>query len=209
MDLIPRSAWRVQETPVGLDVSPVCDDLRMCRICDGLSLDEVLALDAASIDDHGFTVIGVGGPGVGDVEIRPWAYTVGLLDAADHPELVIAGVSMETCGSLLPLLAESVLDGERYEVGDTIDLGRGVVRIGEVNEIQRALGTFNMWDNLQNYGAVQALELEAVQVILPPTFFCSVHGETQPLLDDPDARVGARRPRPNRAERRRRRPHGR
>ena len=128
-----------------------------------------------------------------------------------HPEMVIAGVSIEVSGSLLSVLAESVLAGERYEVGDTIELGRGVARVGAVDEIQYELGTFNMWQNLQRYGTLQASELEAVQIIVPSNLFCPVHGPQQPLLDDPAARVGRRRPAANRAERRRRRhrPHSR
>ena len=173
-------------------------------MCEGFSLDDVLALDAASIAEHGFVVIGVDGPDRGDDGPVAWAYTVGLLDAVDHPEMVIAGVSAETGGSVLSMLARAALEGERFEVGDTIDLGRGLARVGAVHEIQREVGTFNMWDNLQRYGAVRERELEVVQIVLPSAFFCGDHGGLQPRLDDPGARVDARRPRPNRAERRRR-----
>jgi hypothetical protein len=166
-------------------------------MCEGFSLDDVLALDAASIAEHGFVVIGVDAP-------VAWAYTVGLLDAVDHPEMVIAGVSAETGGSVLSMLARSALEGERFDVGDTVDLGRGVARVGAVSEIQRDLGTFNMWDNLQRHGTLRARELEVVQIVLPPAFFRSGHGGLQPRLDDPDARIDAPGPRPNRAERRRR-----
>ena len=173
-------------------------------MCEGFSLDEVLARDAESIAEHGFVVIGVDGSDRGVDDPVAWAYTVGLLDAADHPELVIAGVSAETGGSVLSTLARAALDGERFEVGDTIDLGRGVAHVGAVDEIQRELGTFNMWDNHQHHGTVRARELKVVQILLPSGFFGSDRGARQPRLDDPGARVDARRPRPNRAERRRR-----
>jgi hypothetical protein len=50
------------------------------------------------------------------------------------------------------------------------------------------------------------LALDAVQVLLPPSFFCAAHRTAQPVLSDRDVRIG-RRP-ANRAERRRRRPRG-
>jgi Domain of unknown function (DUF4262) len=167
-------------------------------MCEGFSLDDVLALDAADIAEYGFVVIGVDDPDRGADDPRSWAYTVGLLDAVDHPEMVIAGVSAETSGSVLSMLARSALAGERYEVGETIDLGCGVARVGAVDEIQYELDTFNMWRNLWRNGTLDASELEVVQIILPSTFFCSAHRQRQPLLDDPDARVDTPRPRPNR-----------
>jgi len=170
-------------------------------MCEGFSLDDVLALDAAHIAEYGFINIGV------DVRAPdgcPWAYTVGLLDRADHPELIVAGPSLATCGPILSMLAHAVLDdGERFEVGDRIDLGRGDAVIGEVHEIQYVLDTFNFWHNLADYGAVHSVALEAVQVVLPPAFFCAQHRFAQPRLADRYARVG--RPAANRAERRRRR----
>lgn len=175
-------------------------------MCEGFSLDDVLALDAASIAEYGFIVVGVDDPDGGDGHRPAWAYTVGLLDAADHAEMVIAGVSTETSGSLLSILARSVLAGERYEVGETIDVGRGVARVGAVNETQYGLNTFNMWHQLRRNGTLRTSELDVVQIVLPSTFFCSAHRQVQPMLDDPDARVDVRRPPANRAERRRRRP---
>jgi hypothetical protein len=61
------------------------------------------------------------------------------------------------------------------------------------------------WHNLRRNGTLRTSELEAVQIVLPPTFFCSAHREARPLLDDPEARVDAYGRPPNRAERRRRR----
>jgi hypothetical protein len=158
-------------------------------MCEGFSLDDVLALDAASIAEYGFIVVGVDDPDGGDSDHGPWAYTVGLLDAADHPELVIAGVSTETCGPMLSILARSVLAGERYQVGEAIDVGRGVARVGAVNEIQYELSTFNVWHQLRRNGTLRTSELNVVQIVLPSTFFCSAHRQAQPRLDDPDARI--------------------
>ena len=70
-------------------------------MCEGFSLDDVLALDAAHIAEYGFINIGV------DVEppAGPWAYPVGLLDTAGHPELIVAGAPLARCGPILATLA--------------------------------------------------------------------------------------------------------
>jgi hypothetical protein len=50
------------------------------------------------------------------------------------------------------MLAHAVLDdGERFEVGDRIDLGRGDAVIGPVHDVQYVLETFNFWHNLSDY----------------------------------------------------------
>jgi hypothetical protein len=63
-----------------------------------------------------------------------------------------------------------------------------------------------MWDQLQRNGTLDPPELEAVQIVLPPSFFGPDRRHVQPLLADPDALVGPRPRSSNRAERRRRRP---
>jgi hypothetical protein len=176
----------------------------MCQLCEGFSLDDVLALDAAHIAEYGFVIIGVDATEPGDA---PWAYTIGLLDAADHPELIIAGPKLEACGPILSALGHAVVDeDERFVVGDRIDTGRGDAIVGAVHQIQYALDTFNFWYHLHEYGALRTHALEAVQIVLPSSFFCREHRHAQPLLGQQLARVG-RRP-ANRAERRRR-PRGR
>jgi Domain of unknown function (DUF4262) len=172
-----------------------------------MSFEEVLDEDTASIAEHGFAVIGVEDPD-GPHAHPPWCYTVGLLDAADHPEMIITGVPTSFSRKVLSVLAAGVLDGERYEVGDITYFGggHGATEIGAVNDVQYELGTFNMWHQCKARGAVRATRLRAVQIILPPEFFCSDHGESQPLLGDPETRVGTPSPRPNRAYRRAHRP---
>lgn len=174
----------------------------MCRICEGFSLHDALALDAARIAEYGFVVIGVDS-GDDTAPHAPWAYTVGLLDAADHPELIIAGASSHLASAFLSGLAHMVLDdGDRFEVGDEIDIERGVLRFGPVNEIQYSLNTFNWWHNLAEFGAVETYALEALQVVLPQSCFCEEHGFAQPLLADRAARVGGRERFAGRAARR-------
>ena len=67
--------------------------------------------------------------------------------------LIIAGASLATCGPILSILAHAVLDdGERFDVGDRVDLGRGDAVVGPVHEIQYVLETFNFWHNLAGRG---------------------------------------------------------
>jgi hypothetical protein len=64
--------------------------------------------------------------------------------------------------------------------------------------------TFEDWYGLAATGAVRAPELEVLQVFAPAEWFCAEHGDAQPVLADPTARVDVPR-RPNRAARRSRR----
>jgi hypothetical protein len=172
-----------------------------------MSFEEILDDDAARIAEHGFVLVGVQDPPGRDAH-PAWCYTVGLLDAG-HPELIVTGVSVDVSSKLLSALAGAVLGGERFEVGNSIDLGPtyGDARVGVVNDAQFELGTFNMWKELHVHGAVQATEFRALQIVVPSaTFFCSDHRDAQPLLDDPAARLLASHGRPNRALRRAHRP---
>jgi hypothetical protein len=162
----------------------------MCRVCEGFSVDDVVALGAARIAEHGYGIQGVVGPGGAEDGFGSWVYTVGLLDAAGHPELIIAGGFPAWSASVLSLLAGSTLAGERYQVDETIDLGAGgIARVGSVNEIQYELDTFNMWHNLKSAGVLHAPELEAVQITVSDVFFPPGSRSSQPSLADPDARV--------------------
>jgi hypothetical protein len=159
-------------------------------MCDGFSVDDVLALDAAHIAEYGFALQGVVGPGGEDDGVGSWVYTVGLLDAAEHPELIVAGASPNTSASVLSALAGAVLEGERFEVGDTIDLGGAIARVGSVHEIQYELDTFATWHRLKDAGVLRAREVVAVQVTVPYELFPPAGPSSQPVLANPGARVG-------------------
>jgi hypothetical protein len=159
----------------------------MCMMCDGYSLDEVLALQAAHLDVEQFLVQPVGSPD-GPFE-HNWAYTVGLIESVGHDELIVAGADVELSYRLLMALGEAVLDGDRFEVGDRLQFGDVTGDVGfvaEVAPVQYQLETFNVWHNLESYGALTHGPLKAVQIIVPS------HWDevgTQPILSDPAARV--------------------
>jgi hypothetical protein len=167
----------------------------MCRVCEGFSIEDVVALDAARIAEYGYLIQGVTGPGGDDDGFGSWVYTAGLLDAVGHPEFIIAGAFPQQSASVISLLAGSALRGERYKVGETIDLGDGgVAHVGFVHEIQYDRDTFNMWHNLKRAGVLRADRLEAVQIVLSEVFFPPGERSLQPCLAEPGARVGHMRP---------------
>ena len=175
----------------------------MCEICDGMSHEELFEREAELIAEHGYIVRGVNGDGAH----KSWAYSIGLVDIAEHPELIVVGVEAGFAMKLVQLLSEWVLDGDYFFVGDTIQLAdQGIARIGSVHDIQYKLETFASWYALRALGAVHA-DLEALQIVLPSRLFCGTHAHQQPLLDNPHARVGEI-VYPNRAERRRRKRAG-
>jgi hypothetical protein len=163
----------------------------MCRVCEGFSIEDVTALDAVRIEENGWVVQAVVGSRGPDDGTESWAYTVGLLDVADHPELIMTGVAPSIASSVLSMLSESVVRGERYLVDETIDLGGAVAVVGAVHEVQYARDTFSTWYRLRSAGVLHSRLLEAVQIRLPivsPTFGVLL---SQPVLADRDARVWA------------------
>jgi hypothetical protein len=180
-------------------VSPLCHAHHMCRICEGATWEEVLATDATAIAVDGYALIGVEGD-----DHQPWVYTTGLGDSVDHPELVVAGARIETSARIVRWLADSVIEGCHYDVGDSVRTPYGMVRMGAVASVQYELDTFAEWHRLREAQLLHSPELIALQVILGASFFCWEHESSQPVLSDPNARVGEPKPRPNREERRRR-----
>lgn len=68
----------------------------MCTMCEGSSQEEMLAADAAIIEEHGHLVTGVG-----ESEPPYWACTVRLRDRVGHPELIMAGPDFRVARSII------------------------------------------------------------------------------------------------------------
>lgn len=162
----------------------------MCEICDGKTYAEVNASQAARIEEHGYTLQPVGNS---DDDPTGWVYTIGLLDVAQHPELIVAGVNARLGAALLVTLASAVLDGDCFRVGERIDFGEGIARVGEVHPIQYKIDTFASWYRMQDYGAVRAEVLTAVQIVLPHFGFGAARSR-QPKLGRMHERVGVSAP---------------
>jgi hypothetical protein len=171
-------------------------------MCDGLSAEEVLAENREMIREFGFMVQGVVNPPGEGGQLVEWAYTVGLLDAVGHPELVVVGPQFERSGPLLQWMGRCVLEGERCAAGDRIVLGQDRLRIGTVHPVQYELTTFNVWYELAEDGAIEPAALEALQVFVPSAWFCSGHRRAQRDLSLPHTRFDAPVHVPSRAVRR-------
>ena len=169
----------------------------MCEICDRMTYEEANARQAARIEEHGYTMQFVGDS---DDDANGWVYTIGLLDIADHPELILAGVTPRLGAALVGSCASGVLDGECFHVGDRIDFGDAIADVGAVHPIQYELDTFASWYRMQERGAVRARDLWAVQIVLPHFGFGAARSR-QPRLDRVHARVGVSVPTSKRGRR--------
>ena len=167
-----------------------------------MSPDEVLAENAETIREYGFMVQGVVNPPGEGAQLVEWAYTIGLLDAADHPELVVVGPGFERSGPLLQSMGRCVLEGHSCVAGDCITLGDDLPRVGPVHDVQQGLTTFNVWHEMAALGVLECADLEVLQVFVPTSWFCQGHRHAQPDLSLPHTRIDAPIHVPNRAARR-------
>jgi hypothetical protein len=173
----------------------------MCVICDGATPDEFLFDLHGKIERYGWTCVAV----EAGHDNPSWAYTIGLSDRFDHPELVMVGLPPPDAYWVLGQVARHVRDGAGVEVGERILVPRaGIdVLVGDVDPDQWELGTFNQW--LNYYGALGPPypEQRAVQLILPAGRRGPRPHLAQPLLSEPHDVLHERRP--DRGERRARR----
>lgn len=153
----------------------------MCAICDGATEDEVRQHLAESIDWYGWSVQGV--------EASPanwgWAYTVGLSERFGHPELVVACMlDFSRCGALLNVLGDQIQVGRRFRAGDRTTVANTDVAFATVHPHQFDHGVFDMWFDHYRAFPDHPGGLTALQVVLPPAYFCA-HTGPQPRLDQP------------------------
>ena len=177
----------------------------MCEMCDGKSLDEVLLEMHLRIAEQGWDLVCVedGGP-----NSWPWAYTVGLRDGFEHPELLVAGIDLEHAALLLGYLADTVDDETAwYRAGDVLTLADRTVRFRSVHPGHHRTSLLNGWDRYYRALGPPMPALRVLQVVLDDDWFCSCHGGRQPDLSRPPAVArtgGAGRPPRHRKRRRRR-----
>ena len=153
-----------------------------------MTFDESRRRCAEAIDTYGWAITTV-------EHDRPWAYTIGLLERFNHPELVIAGVGLDLAADILNGLGEEIRQGQRFEAGTHLLGGDGeVIRFVPVHEAQFGHGVFDSWfDQYRSLGP-DVLELRALQVRLPDSYYCSCHAAAVPRLDTPRDVLGSRAP---------------
>jgi hypothetical protein len=100
-----------------------------------LTIDERRALMQVKIgrdiEQHGCFVMCVFGEG----DQPPFAYSIGLLDTFQVPEVIIFGLQYENMARLINALAHNLRNGKRYEPGQAYDGIAGVpIFFGQVED---------------------------------------------------------------------------
>lgn len=148
----------------------------MCEQCD-----PALARLHDDIREIGFAVMLAGR----SMTARGWAYTLGLVDGFDHPELVIAGLPLEDALDPLSALARCVVAGDRIDT--PFQHGLDGIPIGTVPVHERHFerGLMSWWDwYYQSLGRFD-IALRALQIVLPAGGYCFHHQSEQPDLGSP------------------------
>jgi Domain of unknown function (DUF4262) len=134
-----RMAW-MSHPPVKIEP--------MCVECDGASADDVRFDVHGLIARFGWAIV----PVEDEVVASSWAYTIGLCQGFDHPELAVVGLRSGDAGRLLNAVAGSVRNGVRFHPGETIHTPDGAWKVAPVATRHFTLPTFAMW--VDYYGAL-------------------------------------------------------
>jgi hypothetical protein len=113
----------------------------MCFICDGGTEEQAVEEITQHIIETGWSVQGV----LRQNGRLDWAYTIGLAERFDHPELVVTGMCCFPCaGNMLNQAARLVAGGRRPDVGEVLELS-APVRLGAVHPDQWRGDRFAVW----------------------------------------------------------------
>lgn len=69
-----------------------------------------------NIKTHGLSIMGVSGDG----DNPPFAYTVGLTETKNHPEIIVFGLRAEVAATLFNSLVELIPEGGALKDGDVV-----------------------------------------------------------------------------------------
>jgi hypothetical protein len=126
-------------------------------MCEGKTLEEMLDRRAGLIRTDGFFPIAV-------EDRRPWAYTIGLAETQDHPELLMAGEDLQYVGHLIGVLGDRVIRGETFEPGDVTTEHGHDLEFRSVHPVHLNHGLLNAW--FLQYGRTPEIPvLDVVQVV--------------------------------------------
>jgi hypothetical protein len=155
----------------------------MCDICDGMTHEEFNQRTMRKIEQYGWVISGVeDGPGLG------WAYTVGLLEGFDHPELVVVGLDWPEAVHLLNQLGDRVAAGRLLYPGLGDDTIAGI-DFGAVAPSQwKARSTFAGWQGYYEWRGGAPPDAFAVQV-----FVSGAPATRLVELGDPDSDISLTR----------------
>jgi hypothetical protein len=155
----------------------------MCSMCNGETIEESFAFLGDTIDRVGWALQGVdaGSPG------RSWAYTIGLIESYDHPELIVTGVDLAVAERMLNTMSKQVARGDRYEPGEVVEFGNGdvVARILGVHVSHFHTDRFAMWFGYYaSLGRLPGQPLFRLAALLDPRY-CDMHQRGTDWLDHP------------------------
>jgi Domain of unknown function (DUF4262) len=148
----------------------------MCEQCEAVAA----KLDT-QIVGRGFAVVPVGP----SYRTRGWAYSVGLLDARDHPELVVAGWPLGGAVAVLDEMGGEVVAGRRFDGGGPqFGLRAATIGVVPVHEMHLGRRLMRLWHRYYDHVGRFDLELRALQAVLPDADHCFEHQRLQPRLDE-------------------------
>jgi hypothetical protein len=142
----------------------------MCIMCEGATIEQVRQNLYEQICTDGYAMVPVGN----GWDRYGWAYTIGLADAHDHPELVIIGARLGDAVVLLDEVARRVIQGCRFDAGDAAVAVNTLVGFVDVHPVHFRAGLLNGWFDYYHAAGRRDLAVRALQVVQPGT---------QPRLD--------------------------
>jgi hypothetical protein len=174
-------------------------------MCEGASLDEVRFFIHSSVIRHGWFVQGVEGKRPDGI---PWAYTIGLSENFDHPELVLAGTEdWEQTARILNGMADHIRRGCPLTAGQRFAMPDETwAELVAVHFAQFDHGVFNSWTDYYRCIGPPYPQAHALQVWMPDGDMVRLDTARDVLGAAPPNRV-ARRQRSRRQVRRRQRPN--
>ncbi|MCP3937537.1 MAG: DUF4262 domain-containing protein [Actinomycetia bacterium] len=150
----------------------------MCTRCDGYGFDDHKQKIDLTVRVHGFAIQQVAAEGR-----RPsWAYSVGLGESFDLPDLLCVDIEDETQASLISDIGSRVRSLGSY---DESYLDHRDVELIPVHPSHLRGGLVAVWsdryDRLPRAG-------EFLQVVPGPSWFCDCHAHSMRRLDSPKRR---------------------
>lgn len=102
---------------------------------------EIVEQIKQDIDEVGYSVAAI----TGDRSGCDWAYSVGLMHSAGHPELIVVGVDAPLAGAIIQAMSDKVMSGIDLRTCDGVRVGPMQLRFTEVDDLFTSQGD---WFNL-------------------------------------------------------------
>jgi hypothetical protein len=112
-------------------------------------------------------------------DATPWSYTIGLIESYDHPELMVAGLELDTQSMVIRKIVDSIASTGNV---DHAFLEREGVTLVEVHPNHLADDWFGTWSNF--YGHVPP-DGSFLQIVPPGDWFCDCHQHSVPHFELP------------------------